>query len=247
MSGFQQFGFGENDTRVGGGKGKRLKMDKGEVARVSFLWWPGLAEGKPDLDAPTPGFTGAPRHYLKGVGYFINQGPEYTSLAGEAAKMRINTIIVKWPMTRQGKLDAEAIQRGDFQVLYWVFDPDKYDEIKPIHGEWHFGSHDLKIKCTDAGFQKMSFSPTKDSILRKLIEKGGLDSPLVEQILKEGQSLLAGVNDEIGKVMSLDTIRQKLAENGGAAGGGSATGSGPVNDAAATEDIDEALDDLLDD
>jgi rubredoxin len=240
--GFQQFGFGQDDGGVSK-KGKRLKMDKGEVARVSMLWWPGLAEGKPDLDAPTPGFSGAPRHYLKGVGYFVNRGPEFTKIAGEPPKTRINTLLVKWPMRSNGKLDAEAIQEGNFQVLYWIFDPDKYDEIKPIHAEWHFGSHDLKIKCTDAGFQKMSFSPCKDSVLRKLMEKG-TDHPLVQTIIRLGQGLLPGLNDEVGRVMTLDQIREKLGSGGG--GGGAPTGS-PVNDAVATEEIDDALDDLLDD
>jgi len=240
MSGFQQFGFGENDGNVGS-KGKRLKMSKGEIVRVSFLWWPGLDEGKPNLDAVTPGFTGAPRHYLKGVGYFINQGPEYTKIAGEAPKTRINTIIIKWPLKSGGKLDAEGIQAGNFEAMYWVFDPDKYEELKPIHGEWHLGSHDLTIKCTDQDFQKMAFSPCKDSVLRKLLEKG-TDHPLVQQILQAGQRLIPGVNDEVGKIMSLDQIREKLA-GGGTAGG---TGGSPVNDAVATEEIDGALDDLLD-
>lgn len=238
--GFQQFGFGSNDGAISK-KGKRLKMDQGEIARISMLWWPGLAEGTLDLDAETPGFTGAPRHYMKGVGYFINKGPAFTKIAGEDAKTRINTIIVKWPMRSNGKLDAEAIQEGNVQVIYWIFDPDKYDEIKPIHGEWHFGSHDLKIKCTDAGFQKMSFSPCKDSVLRKFLEKG-LNHPLVEQIIKQGQALLPGVDNEIGRVMTIDQIREKLS--GGT--GGTPTGS-PVNDAVATEEIDDALDALLDD
>ncbi len=237
--GFQQFGFGENDGGVGK-KGKRLKMDKGEVARISFLWWPGLAEGKLDLDAPTPGFVGAPRHYLKGVGYFINKGPEYTKLAGEPAKMRINTIIVKWPTLRSGKIDSEAIQKGEFDVIYWVFDEGKYDEIKPVHQEWPLGKHDLTIKCTDAGFQKMSFSPCKESILRKFMEKGE-DHPLVKKIVEAGQALLPGVNDEIGRTMSLDAIREKLTGGGGGGGGAS-----PVTDTVATAEIDDALDDLLD-
>ena len=237
--GFTQFGFGQNDTGVSR-VSRRLKMDKGEIARVSFLWWPGLAEGTLNLDAPTPGFVGAPRHYLKGVGYFINKGPEYTKLAGEPAKMRINTIIVKWPLKRDGKLDAAAIQEGNFEVMYWVFDEGKYDEIKPVHGDWPLGSHDLKIKCTDAGFQKMSFSPCQDSVLRKFMEKGP-DHALVKQIITAGQALLPGVNNEIGKTMSLDQIREKQG------GGGGGVAAAPVNDAVATEEIDEALDDLLDD
>ena len=240
--GFQQFGFGDNDGNIGK-KGKRLKMDKGETVRISFLWWPGLAEGNPNLDAPTPGFVSAPRHYLKGVGYFINQGPAYTQIAGEPAKKRINTIIVKWPLLSSGKLDAEGIQEGNFEVMYWVFDEGKYDEIKPIHAEWPLGSHDLKITCSDAGFQKMSFSPCKDSVLRKVLSKG-LDGPLVKALIEEAQNFLPDVNNEIGKIMTLDQIREKLGGGTGGGGGGGG-GGGLVADAAATEDIDEALDDLL--
>ena len=239
---FKQFGFGQDDGAVGR-KGQRFKMDKNETARISFLWWKGLEDGKPDFDAPTPNFTGAHRHYLKGVGYFINKGPEYTKIAGEASKMRINTIVVKWPMKAGGKLDADAIQAGQFEVLYWVFDEGKYNEIKPIHAEWPLGSHDLKIKCADAQFQKMSFSPCRDSILRKLMEKGE-DSPIVQQIIAAGQAMLPKVNDEVGKDLTLDQIREKLAGGGGGASGG---GGSPVVDAAATDDIDDALDGLLDD
>jgi len=238
---FQQFGFGQDDSNIGN-KGKRLKMDKGEIARISFLWWPGLDEGEPNLDAPTPGFVAGDRAFMKGVGYFINKGPEYTKIAGEPPKKRINTIIVKWPTTRTGKLDAQAIQDGAFEVMYWVFDPNKYDEIKPVHMDWPFGKHDLKINCSDAGFQKMSFSPYPDSVLRKFLEKG-LDHPLVKQIIKSGQALLADVRNEIGKDMTIEQIREKLT--GG--GGGGAAPSQPVNDSVATDDIDDALGDLLDD
>jgi len=240
MSGFKQFGFGEDDGNVGN-KGKRFKMDKNEEARISFLWWPGLENGKPDIKAATPKFTGGPRHYMKGVGYFMNKGPEYTKIAGEAPKMRINTLIVKWPLKAGGKLDAEAISNGSVEVLYWVFDGGKYDEIKPIHAEWHLGAHDLKIKCSDAGFQKMSFSPTKDSVLAKLAEKP--DSPIWQNIIQQAQSMLAGLDEEIGKDMSIDQIREKMAGGGG--GGGPANGGGVWG--AASEDMDDALDKFLED
>ena len=243
MSGFQQFGFGENDTNIGN-KDKRLKMDKGQSVRVSFLWWPGLKEGEPDIDAPSPTFAGGPRHYLKGVGYFINQGPEYTKIAGEPPKIRINTIIVKWPTLSNGKIDKAGIQNGDFRVLYWVFDENKYDEIKPLQNEWPFGKHDLVIKCTDAGYQKMSFSPCRESVLRMVLDKGP-DNALVKKLVAAGQALLPTVNDEIGKLMSIDQIRDKIAGGGGGGGGGVGGGS-PVDGGAVTEEIDEALDSLLD-
>lgn len=240
MSGFQQFGFNDNDNAVGK-KGKRFKMDKNETARISFVWWPGLDDGKPDLDAKTPKFTGANRHFMKGVGYFINKGPEYTKIAGEAPKMRIATIIVKWPMRSTGKLDTEAISEGSFEVLPWVFDEGKYDKIKPIHGEWPLGTHDLKVHCESAQYQEMSFSPCRDSVLRKLMEK--VDNPLTAKIIEQAQAIGGRIRDEIGRDMSLEAIRDKLAGGGGGAGGGGS--SSPVVDPQSSEEIDDALDKLL--
>lgn len=239
-NGFQQFGFGDNDGGIGK-KGKKLKMDKGETVRLSFVWWPGLDKGKPDLKAQTPVFIGGPRHYMKGVGYFMNNGPEFTKIAGEAPKTRICTLVVKWPLKAGGKLDAEAIAEGKFDVLYFVFDDGKYDELKPIHNEWSFGAHDLKITCSDAQFQKMSFSPTKDSVLAKLAEKP--DGALWTDLIKQAQAMLANAQEEVGRNMTIDQIREKLATGGGT-GGGSATGSGVTG--AASEDMDEALDKFLD-
>lgn len=238
MSGFQQFGFGENDGGIGK-KGKRFKMDKGEEARISFICWPGLDKGTPDFKAVTPSFVGGPRHYMKGVGYFMNKGPEWTRIAGEAPKTRINTLIVKWPLKAGGKLDMEAIAEGRFDVLYWVFDDGKYDELKPIHSEWHFGAHDLKIKCSDAQFQKMSFSPTKESVLAKLAEKP--DGAHYQALLAAAQAMLPGLGDEVGKDMSLDQIREKLAGGGGGGGGGG--GSGVTG--ASSDELDESLDKFL--
>lgn len=244
MSDYMQFGFGENDGGIGK-KGKKFKMEKGEVARVSFVWWPGLDKGTPDLTAQTPIFVGGPRHYMKGVGYFMNKGPEFTKIAGEAPKTRIVTLVVKWPLKAGGKLDAEAIAEGRFEVLRWVFDDGKYDEIKPIHGEWHFGAHDLKITCSDAGFQKMAFSPTKDSILAKLAEKP--DSPLWKSLVEQALGMLTNVQDEVGRNMTIDQIREKLAggSGNGPSGGGGGGGSGVAG--AASEDMDDALEKFLED
>ena len=241
MSGFQQFGFGQDDSNVGN-KGKRFKMDKNQVARISFLWWEGLEDGKLNLEAATPKFTGGPRHYMKGVGYFMNQGPEYTKIAGESPKMRINTLIVKWPTKQNGSLDVEAITRGEAEVLYWVFDGGKYDMIKPIHAEWHLGAHDLKVSCSDAAFQKMSFSPTKESMLAKLASKP--DNSVFKSIITQAQGMIPGVTDEVGKTMTIEQIREKLAGGTGQAAG---SANGVPSEAAPviSEDMDKALDDFL--
>lgn len=241
-NGFMEFGFGENDGNVTKDK-KRFKMEANTTARISIAWWP-IKDGKLDLDAPTPRFIGAPRHYMKGVGFFINKGPEYTKIAGEPPKVRVATIIVKWPMSA-GKLDKAAIAAGQFEMLTWIFDEGKYEQLKPIHDEWNMGQCDLLIKCPSDGaqFQKMSFSPCKESLLRKIMESDGMKG-FADQIVGEVTNIAASIKDSIGREMTLDQIREKIAAGGGAPGGGG-SGGGPTGDAASTAEIDSLVDDLL--
>lgn len=231
---FQQFGFGRGDDNIGK-RGRRFKGEGGNRYRVSIAWWEGVEDGDLNLNAATPEFTGAQRNYIPGVGYVINKGPEYTKLAGDTPRMSIGTIIVVWPTDKRGALDKAAIGRGEFDVLAWIFSQDKYKDLEPIHQEFHFGQHDVTINCTDTTYQKMSFSPCKDSLLAKLKEKGGkLWTNIVEQV----QAVAGTIQDEIGRELTLDQIREKM--NGG--GGGDSQPSAAV----ATDDIDSLVDNLLD-
>lgn len=241
---FETFGFGEGDRSIGA-KTKRLKLDANQTARISFLWWPGLDEGAPRMDASTPTFVGAPRHYLKGVGYFINNGPAYTDIAGEAPKMRINTIVVSWPMVGS-KLNKAALENGDFgDVMYWVMADTRYKELAAIHSEWPLGNHDIIIQCSDAQYQKMTFQPARENLLRGFIESKGYNHELVKAIIDQGKRLLPTVRDEIGRDMTIDQIREKLAGAPAGVGGGGKPGGSPVGGAAVDGEIDEALDSLL--
>lgn len=254
MTGFQTFGFGQNDNNIGK-KGKRFKLDKGASARIGFVWWPGLDQGNPNLAAPTPSFVGGPRHYMKGVGYFINKGPEYTKIAGEPPKTRIATIIVVWPTKSNGKLDTDAIQAAakkaageagfedatDIEVMGWVFDDQKYDALRPIHGEWHLGGHDITVNCTDAQYQKMTFSPCKESVFKSLLDKQK-DSALVKKIIADAQAIASNIKDDIGREMTIEQIREKLAGGSGGSSSSAVTGGSPVG---GNEEIDGALENLL--
>jgi hypothetical protein len=235
---FQSFSFGRDDDDVGSPK-KRFKGQEGMRYRVSFPWWKGIEEGAPNFKADGPEFVGAQRNYIQGVGYILNKGPEYTNLAGgEAPRMAIASIIVVWPMNSKGKIDADAIASGDFDVCPWVFSQDKYRAIEPIHREFHLGEHDLTINCSDTTYQKMTFSPCKNSILAKLAEKGGR---VWHSIVEQTQVIAGSIRNEIGREMTLDDIRNRLA--GGTVSGNTAS---PVA-AVATEDIDHLVDNLLDD
>jgi len=237
MSGYQQFGFGRNDDGVGN-KSKRFKGEGGRRYRVSFAWWKGLDKGDMKLDSDTPEFLGAPRNYIPNVGYIVNRGPEYTKLAGgEAPRMAIGTILIVWPMDQKGNLDKTALGNGDFEVVPWIFGQDKYRLLDPIHKDFHFGEHDLTISCTDTQYQKMAFTPCKDSLLAKIKEKGG---SMWASILEKVQAVAATIQGDIGREMTLDQIREKMA------GGGTMGGGGGPSTSVATEDIDNLVDNLLD-
>ena len=236
MSNFLEFGFGNNDEKVGA-KNRRFKAKDGETYRLSFIWWPGLEEGAPNLDASTPKFIGCKRLYIQGVGYFMDKGPEYVKLAGSPSKMYAGTIVCQWPTNSQGKLDAARFQSGDFDVLSWVMSTDKYRAIGSSHDQFPLGKHDLTLKCTDAQYQKLTILPCRENLFRELLEKF---PEKAKRIMSEALELASELPRDIAQDLTLDQIREKL----GAGGGSSiASGGAPVSNQSA--DFDGMLDNLL--
>jgi len=231
----QEFGFGVGDDNIGS-KGSRLKLKDNETVRVSFAWWPGVEDGKPNMDASTPRFLGVRRLYIQNVGYVVDKGPEYVKLAGAQSKQTVGTILVRWPLDPKGNVDRAAFQNGDFQVCSWVFSSDKYKNIGQIHSEFPLGKSDLKITCTDATYQKISMMPCTDSLLRKLLDAGKA-TDLFERVARAAASL----STDIAQDLTLDQIREKMSGKSGSPviGGGRAA---PV---ASNPEIDGMLDDIL--
>lgn len=238
MGDFQNFSFGRDDDNIASDR-KRFKAEAGRKYRVSFAWWDGYDKGDLDLDADGPEFIGSQRNYIQGVGYIINKGPEYTKIAGKAPRMAIATIIVLWPMDSKGNLDKQGIKNGDFDVMPWVFSKDKYEALSPIHREFHFGRHDVMINCTETKYQKMTFSPCKDSLLAKFKEKGG---DIWDSVVEKVQAVADDIQSDLGRDLSLDQIREKVA-----GGEGAGVGFNPDSVLSSSiEDIDSMVDDLLD-
>ena len=247
MSGFQEFSFGEGDGHIGG-RQKKFKAQEGQTYRVSFIWLNGLDTGTLDFgseEAPgKPKFVGGQTHFLPNCGFVFNKGPEYTKLAGEAPKARIGTIIVVWPTDKSGKLDKARLANGEGEVLPWIFSGDKYRSLGQIHDEFPLVDHDITMSCSDAQYQKLTFTPCKENLLKALINK--TDNPTavttVARLIGEAQQIASNLPNEIGKDWSLDQIREKMA------GGGSpmASGGGGHSAAAAGGDIDNLVDGLLD-
>jgi len=201
------------------------------------------------MDAPTPKFIGCKRLYKAGVGYFIDNGPEFVKLADGPSKMQVATLICLWPTDANGNLDKTGFTEGRFQVMPWIISVDKYKNIEQNHKEFPLGQHDLTVNCTDTQFQKMTMSPCRENLFRKIYEKDPTKaSPIIEKT-KEGISLIQG---ELAQNLSIEQVREKLAKAGGGAGGnsggggggggGNAGGSGVAQN---SKDFDNMLDDLL--
>jgi hypothetical protein len=240
--GQMEFGFDQNDGGVSG-RSNRFKGEAGRIYRMSFAWWLGLENGKPDLDQVTPKFVGADTHYLPGVGYFINKGPEYTKLAGNgnSPKKRIATPVILWPTDNKGNLDKARLASGDCEVKVWIFSSDKYSSLKQIHAEFPFGQHDITLNCTDTQYQKMTFSPCKENLFRNLLGNPKA-KPIVDGIILEAQRIVTNIQNDVGRDMTIQQIQEKMAGGGVAIG---VTGASPVG-AAVTGQIDDIMDGLLD-
>ena len=233
MSDFMEFGFGDNDEKVTT-KARKYKGEAGNTDRLSFVWWDTDDDGKPMLDS-SPKFTGAKRHYVPGVGYFLSKGPEYTKLAGGPAKLQVATIVAVWPTDREGNIDKKRLSK--VQIVPWIFSADKYETLKRRHNQFHVGSHDIMATCTDSNFQKMDFSPCTESLYATLLAN---DKDSAQKIVAKIQDEVAEVAGDlqgmIARDLSLDQIREKL-------GGGS--GAALVDSAVAGEEVDAILDDLV--
>ena len=194
-----------------------------------------------------PNFVGAPISYIPGVGFVVNNGPEITKLAGgEPPKTKVATVIAAWPLKKDGSPDGGRIQSGDVEIATFVFSGEKYKTLVQNNREFPFASHDLTVKCDDAQYQKLTFSPCRESLLRKFVEGGEKAKPIIDPILQEAARLVANVQNDLGRIMTVEQIRAKLVggpANGGG-GGGNIGASGPV--AGVTGDIDGLVDDLLD-
>jgi hypothetical protein len=121
-----------------------------------------------------------------------------------------------------------------------VISPDKYRQLKNIHKEWPFHLHDMKATCTDTKFQKMTFNPCKESLFGVILgsEK---NKAFADKLIAEVAAEAEKISTHIGREMTIQQIREKLA-------GGTGGGAGPARDeadAVSTANVDSLVDGLL--
>jgi len=248
-NGFQEFGFGHNDAGIGS-RAKKFKGEKGKTYRLGFVWWEGMdsdnfdasklvaEEGKED--GLTPKFIGGPRNYHKDVGYFLNKGPEFTALVGENPRMQIATIIVSWPLGRNGQPDKDSLFSGMPDVMPWIFSQDKYEKLKKMHGSGYWmHDHDVQADCEDTQFQKFNFLPAKQNIFKEMLKSNNEKGKEIAQfIIDRVRQMAPNLGREIGQDLTLDQLKEKLGVSSG----------GPVGNVVSSDsDVDSMLGSMLDD
>jgi hypothetical protein len=233
--------FGKNDEELRQ-KSTRFKMKKDEIARVSLAWWPTSENGNPDLDAENPHFKAARRLYHEKVGYFFDKGPEYQKLSGNGEPGRINlaTIIIVWPLDDEGNIDKQKFIAGKFQILYWIFSKNKYEEMARRHRKRSLGKHDLEILCKEEQFQQMGFDTYEDSMLRRIFEsdKEGMKK-FQDRITSTVARLAANIESELGKDLDLDELRSRIS--------GEEVSAVNESKAVSEEDVDDMVNNFLED
>ncbi len=237
--GFTTFEMGNDDGDIGI-KAKRWSGETGRTSRFSFIWWAGLEDGVLKVEG-NPKFAVAQTHYMPNVGFVINDGPEFTKMAGGPPKQRVATVIIVWPTDKAGNVDKTRLAAGEAEAMSWVFSGDKYKNLKRIHGEFPFHSHDITVECLDSKYQKLIFAPCRESLLLMLL-KNPKAKEIVEKLVADSAVLVGSVGRDLGQKLTLQQIQEKLA---GGPGGGGATLS-LVPDAITTGQVDDLVGDLLD-
>ena len=199
----------DNDTRYAN-KNNRYKGREGETDRLSFIWFDGTEEGDPELSS-APKFIGAERLYHPDAGYVLNNGPEFakisSSTGGGLPKMAVATLVVQWPTDRSGEIEKSRLEKGDILVMPWIFSKDKYASLKKTHKRFHFGAHDVTVDCSDAQYQKMTFTPERDNLFVLIREK---NPDLAKKIISEARSVLANLEGSIAQDLTIDQFKEKL-------------------------------------
>ena len=171
------------------------------------------------------------------MGYFLYKGPAYAQFG--SPKQNIATILLVWPTDKEGDLDGASFKAGKgWKVQPWVFSTDKYNTIKKSNKRFPLLKHDLALSCTDAQYQKMTFSPEGENLFQAMLAS---DKPAVKatvsKILKDIKGVAANIHRDLARDLTVDQVREALGEDVDTPTGGSGNH--------ASKNVDDLLDGVL--
>lgn len=121
------------------------------------------------LDTSVVQFKSFKAHFQQGFGFALSRlgkdGPEADAVWKKLgdAKQYFTTLLLIYPVTREGKHDIEAIKRGEWRIMPWRFGPGTYDEIWNLNdglrgNQMSIATQDIRLECKDTTYQNMKVS-----------------------------------------------------------------------------------------
>lgn len=151
-------------------------------------------------------FCGAKIHYKER--YFLCKSTKEqkavcctTPYDGNTPKWRVGAVIVVYQLGKDPESGKQKLV--NWEVMPWVFGETTYNKIKEIDSEFPIEQHDLKLKCTNEGFQNIDITPTKKSIWRS-------NENLKEKILAEFASNMEDAKKNLGSSLNIEEIKELL-------------------------------------
>lgn len=236
--GYLDFTIGEGDSRIGK-KTKNFKAESNTTYRVSFVWFTELDDDGNPTENASPKFTGCERIYKQGVGYVLIKDSNRSAMIDvlkSQPKQAVATIVCVWPTNKEGDLDTTSFKSGKgWEVCPWIFSADKYKEIGRNHKRFPLTKHDLSMACSDATFQKLTFTPEGENLFQKLLNSDKAEHKAVaKQIMADVERVAQGMHRSMARDLSVDDVREALGE----------TIETPTGSHSAT-DVDDMLNDIL--
>lgn len=232
---FVEWGGDAPEPNLGSSKYERFSAKKGQTYRLAYVWWPRDSSGRFDMNSSKPKFIGGKRVFIENVGYVLYR-PELAPFTKNEPKMTVATIVMVVPVTN-GNLDQRRLLDGDYKILPWVFAETKYKTLSGQWGEWPPNQHDVTLTCEDEQYQKMTFTPNKNSALRLLMKS---TEPRVQSVINDivGQvtDIERRIANEIARDISVEELRQKLNISSPTP----AASHNPI-----TSDVEDALENIL--
>jgi hypothetical protein len=237
MDAFNDFTFGSGDENIGE-RSKRFKGESGRTYRVSFVWFDSYDEDGAPAEGANLKFTGCQRIYKDGVGYIAITDANRAAMmkvTGGTPKQQIATVICVWPCDKDGELDVASFKNGKgWKVQPWTFSPMKYKTIGQNNRRFPLTKHDLSMLCSDAQYQKMTFTPEGESLLLKYLgSKNENIRAVAAKILSDARAVAENIHGELARNMTVDEVREKL-------GGEMSSPTGNHTD----KNVDSMLDDI---
>lgn len=211
-------GFGKGDRKImTGGDLTNYKGEKGRKDVISLCWFFVDDDGNIQIgDNATPKMTAAEIHYIKGMGYVLDN--DYLRDKLGVPKRKIGTFVVHYRTDRHGNFTKPL----EYDVKPWTFGEDKYRRLAGIHGRFNLTMNDIEVSCDDDTYQKLQFTPIPGGAVWQKKES------LKNEILQTVADIQHKLN--IGREVPLEDLKDHFGDD-----------HGIVPDTATTVDYDDLM------